>query len=279
VRAVEHASVFGRVNPDQKQDMVDALRQAGHTVAMTGDGVNDVLALKRADLGIAMGSGSSATRAAAQLVLMDSRWASLPAVVAEGRRILGNIERVSDVFLTKSMYALLLALATGVAAVPFPFLPRHLTLISALTIGIPGFFLALMPNAERFRPGFFGRVMVFAVPAGVIAAATAFATYYVTLGMKDVDEARTDATIALFMVTVTVLGISARPMNLIRAIIVLAMIGAFLLVLFVPFLSQLFALSLSPDIEGASTLVVGAAGSGLVLLTARFVSRWRDPTE
>ncbi len=278
-QAVEHASVFGRVNPDQKQDMVDALRQAGHTVAMTGDGVNDVLALKRADLGIAMGSGSSATRAAAQLVLMDNKWASLPAVVAEGRRVLGNIERVADVFLTKSMYALLLALATGLAAVPFPFLPRHLTLISALTIGIPGFFLALMPNAERFRPGFFGRVMVFAVPAGVIAAATAFATYYVTLGMKDIDEARTDATIALFIVTVTVLGISARPMNLIRAAIVLSMIGAFLLVLFVPFLSHVFALSLSPDVEGTATLVVGGAGAGLVLLTSRLVSRWRDPID
>ena len=277
VAAVEQASVFGRVDPDQKQDMVDALRAGGHTVAMTGDGVNDVLALKRADLGIAMGSGSPATRAVAQLVLLDSRWASLPDVVAEGRRILGNIERVSDVFLTKSMYALLLALATGVAAVPFPFLPRHLTLISALTIGIPGFFLALMPNAERFRPGFFHRVMVFAVPCGVIAAGTAFGAYYAALQLENVDEARVDATIALFMVTVTVLAVSARPMNPIRAAIVLSMIGAFLLVLFIPPLSQLFALSLSPDSEGAATLVIGGIGAGLVLVTSRVVSRWREP--
>ena len=277
VAAVEQASVFGRVDPDQKQDMVDALRAEGHTVAMTGDGVNDVLALKRADLGIAMGSGSPATRAVAQLVLLDSRWASLPDVVAEGRRILGNIERVSDVFLTKSMYALLLALATGVAAVPFPFLPRHLTLISALTIGIPGFFLALMPNAERFRPGFFRRVMVFAVPCGVIAAGTAFGAYYAALQLENVDEARVDATIALFMVTVTVLAVSARPMNPIRAAIVLSMIGAFLLVLFIPPLSQLFALSLSPDSEGAATLVIGGIGAGLVLVTSRVVSRWREP--
>jgi len=279
VAAVGSASVFGRVNPDQKQDMVDALRADGHCVAMTGDGVNDVLALKRADLGIAMGSGSPATRAVAQIVLLDSKWSSMPAVVAEGRRILGNIERVSDVFLTKSMYALLLALATGVAAVPFPFLPRHLTLISALTIGIPGFFLALMPNAERFRPGFFRRVMVFAVPSGIIAAATAFATYYVALNLKDVEEARTDATIALFMVTVTVLAVSARPMNTIRAAIVLSMIGAFLVVLFVPPLSQLFALSISPDAEGLVTLLLGGIGAGLVLVTARVVSRWRDPQE
>ncbi|MEZ5118627.1 MAG: HAD-IC family P-type ATPase [Candidatus Nanopelagicales bacterium] len=276
VTAVERASVFGRVNPDQKQDMVDALREDGHTVAMTGDGVNDVLALKRADLGIAMGSGSPATRAVAQLVLLDSKWSSLPRVVAEGRRVLGNIERVSDVFLTKSMYALLIALATGVAAVPFPFLPRHLTLISALTIGIPGFFLALMPNAERFRPGFFHRVMIFAVPSGVIAAATAFSAYYAALTLDTVDEARTDATIALFMVTVTVLAVSARPMNAIRAAIVLSMIGAFLVVLFVPPLSQFFALSISPDAEGAATLAIGGLGMVAVLVTSKFVSRWRD---
>ena len=277
VTQIEAASVFGRVNPDQKQDMVDALRTDGHTVAMTGDGVNDVLALKHADLGIAMGSGSPATRAVAQIVLMNSKWSSLPDVVAEGRRILGNIERVSDVFLTKSMYALLLALATGIAAVPFPFLPRHLTLISALTIGIPGFFLALMPNTERFRPGFFRRVMVFAVPCGVIAAATAFTAYYVALGLQDVDEARVDATIALFMVTVTVLAVSARPMNPIRAAIVLSMIGAFLLVLFIPPLSQFFALSLSPDPEGAATLIIGGGGAAFVLVTSRLVSRWREP--
>ncbi len=276
VAAVERASVFGRVNPDQKQDMVDALRGEGHTVAMTGDGVNDVLALKRADLGIAMGSGSPATRAVAQLVLLDSKWSSLPRVVAEGRRVLGNIERVSDVFLTKSMYALLIALATGVAAVPFPFLPRHLTLISALTIGIPGFFLALMPNAERFRPGFFHRVMVFAIPSGAIAATTAFSAYYAALMLDTVDEARTDATIALFMVTVTVLAVSARPMNAIRAAIVLSMIGAFLVVLFIPPLSQFFALSISPDPEGAATVAIGGLGMVAVLVTSRFVSRWRD---
>ena len=173
--------------------------------------------------------------------------------------------------------ALLLALAAGIAAVPFPFLPRHLTLISALTIGIPGFFLALMPNTERFRPGFFRRVMVFAVPCGVIAAATAFTAYYVALGLQDVDEARVDATIALFMVTVTVLAVSARPMNPIRAAIVLSMIGAFLLVLFIPPLSQFFALSLSPDPEGAATLIIGGGGAALVLVTSRLVSRWREP--
>ena len=275
VPAMETASVFGRVNPDQKQDMVERLQADGHTVAMTGDGVNDVLALKKADLGIAMGSGSSATRAVAQIVLMNSAWSSLPDVVAEGRRVLGNIERVSAVFLTKSMYALLLAVATGIALVPFPFLPRHLTLISALTIGIPGFFLALMPNTERFRPGFFNRVMLFAVPAGIVAAATAFAAYYVELALIDIDEARTDATIALFMVTITVLAVSARPMNVLRAGIVLSMIAAFLLVLFIPPLSRLFALSISPDTAGVTTLIIGGIGAALILVISRIVARWQ----
>lgn len=165
-KVLETASVFGRVTPVQKQAMVDALHLQGCTVAMTGDGVNDVLALKSADLGIAMGSGSGATRAVAQLVLLNDKWSVMPSVVAEGRRVLGNIERVADVFLTKSFYAIFISIATGVFAVAFPFLPRHLSLIGALTIGIPGFFLALMPNTERFRPGFFKRVLVFTAPAG-----------------------------------------------------------------------------------------------------------------
>ena len=146
--------MFGRVTPKQKRSMVNALRSKGHTVGMTGDGVNDALALKDADIGIAMGSGSDATRAVAQLVLLDSNFDALPQVVAEGRRVLGNIERTSGLYITKTVYAMLLSLAVGVAGFPFPFLPRHLTLIGALTIGIPSFFLALAPE---HRP----------VPAGV----------------------------------------------------------------------------------------------------------------
>ena len=169
--------MFGRVTPQQKRAMVQALQSRGHTVAMTGDGVNDALALKDADIGVAMGSGSEATRAVAQLVLLDSNFDALPPVVAEGRRVLGNIERTASLYLNKTVYAMLISLATGVAGFVFPFLPRHLTLIGALTIGIPSFFLALAPNTERFRPGFVERVLRFAIPTGTLAAIATLLAY------------------------------------------------------------------------------------------------------
>src|SRR6185436_728037 len=126
---LEEYTTFGRVRPDQKRAMVHALQSRGHTVAMTGDGVNDVLALKDADIGVAMGSGSPASRAVAQIVLLDNSFATLPHVVAEGRRVIGNIERVANLFLTKTVYSVFLAVAIGIAQIPFPFLPRHLTLV------------------------------------------------------------------------------------------------------------------------------------------------------
>ena len=145
---------------------------------MTGDGVNDALALKDADIGVAMGSGAPATRAVAQLVLLDGEFATLPGVVAEGRRVIANIERVANLFVTKTVYAMLLAIAVGVARLPYPFLPRHLTIVSALTIGIPAFFLALAPNQRRYEPGFVARVLRFAVPRGTLAAVATFSGYY-----------------------------------------------------------------------------------------------------
>ena len=159
----EH-SVFGRVTPHQKLAMVGALQSRGHVVAMTGDGVNDVLALKDADIGVAMGSGSSASRAVAQLVLLDGNFASMPPVVGEGRRVIANIERVANLFVVKTVYAFLLAVLVGIFGQPFPFVPRHLTLVGTLTIGAPAFFLALAPSAERARPGFIPRVLRFAIP-------------------------------------------------------------------------------------------------------------------
>ena len=270
------ASVFGRVTPAQKQSMVDALHLQGCTVAMTGDGVNDVLALKSADLGIAMGSGSGATRAVAQLVLLDDKWSVMPSVVAEGRRVLGNIERVADVFLTKSFYAIFISIATGVFAVAFPFLPRHLSLIGALTIGIPGFFLALMPNTERFRPGFFKRVIVFTAPAGAVAALAAFTSYGTALNIgESLGDAQSAATVTLFIVTTAVLIQSARPLSLLRLGIVALMIVLFLGVLFIPFFSNFFARSLGPERYSFVAIAVGLIGAGGIWAITAFTDRWR----
>lgn len=269
-------SVFGRVTPAQKQQMVDALHLRGSTVAMTGDGVNDVLALKNADLGIAMGSGSDATRAVAQIVLLKNQWSVMPSVVAQGRKVLGNIERVSDVFLTKSFYATIISIATGIFAVTFPFLPRHLTLVSALTIGIPGFFLALMPNTERFRPGFVRRVLLFAVPAGIIAAVSAFTSYAFALRLGEPTEsAQSAATVTLFIVTIAVLAQASRPLDALRIGVIAVMIFLFALVLFIPFLSTFFALSLGPERYTFVALVVGAIGAVAVSVAGLVTDRWR----
>ncbi len=262
---LERYSVFGRVTPAQKRAMVGALQSRDHTVAMTGDGVNDVLALKDADLGIAMGSGAGATRSVAQLVLLDDSFAVMPSVVAEGRRVLGNIERVSDLFLTKSFYATAISIATVLFVLPFPFLNRHLTVVTALTIGTPAFFLALMPNTQRFRKGFFSRVLRFAIPAGLICAVAAYTTYgYVLHFIGDVSEARNAAVITLFTVAWWVLVQVARPLNPIRWAIVLAMLAGFLGVLFIPPLSSLFALTWLPNHQGLIAVAIGAVGALIV---------------
>ena len=243
---VERHSVFGRVTPQQKRDLVQGLQSRGHHVAMTGDGVNDVLALKDADIGVAMGAGSEATRAVAQIVLLDNSFATLPLVVAEGRRVIGNIERVANLFLVKTVYSVLLALLVIITRVPYPFLPRHSTVLSGLTIGIPAFFLALAPNNELARSGFVRRVLRFAVPAGVIAGSAAFTTYL----LARADHATTQVpdssvtALTLFLVALWALAIIARPYTWWRVLLVLAMAGCFALVLTVPWLKRFFQLSL-----------------------------------
>lgn len=261
----ERHSVFGRLSPYQKQSLVAALQAQGYVVAMVGDGINDVLALKQADIGIAMGAGVGAARAVSQLVLLDNRFASLPSVMAEGRRVIGNVERLAGLFLTKTVYAMLLAFAVGLADVTFPFLPRHLSLIGALTIGIPAFFLSLEASAERARPGFVGRVLRFAVPAGLIAAIATFATYalvHAYLG-GGLGEARSAAVVVLASVALWILFILTKPLSPSRSILVGAMVTTFAVVLGVPWLRTFFALELLPlkawfAIAGIA-LVAGAA--------------------
>ena len=260
-RLLEERSVFGRVGPQQKRAMVGALRSRGHVVAMTGDGVNDVLALKDADIGVAMGSGSSATRAVAQLVLLDSSFDAMPAVVGEGRRVLGNIERTSNLYVTKTAYAMLIALGVGVAGLPFPFLPRHLTLIGSLTIGIPSFFLALATNRERARPGFLRRVLRFAIPAGTLAAAATFLAYVLARDEPGVtlEQARTAATMVLLWIGFLVLSVIAAPLTRWRLALVWAMPALFVVALVVPEAREFFALHPPP-------LIVWLAGFGIAAL-------------
>jgi cation-transporting ATPase E len=209
-------------------------------------------------MGVAMGSGSGATRGVAQLVLVNDSFASLPAVVAEGRRVIANVERVANLFVTKSVYAALLAFAVGVTQLPFPFYPRHLTIISTLTIGIPAFFLALAPNSSRSRPGFVGRVARFAIPAGTVAASATFGGYALAGRQPGVllIEERTMAVIVLFLIGLWVLGILARPVNGWKLGLMAAMASAFLLTLLVPGVREFFDLRLP-------TAVVAFAGVGV----------------
>ena len=279
--AVEANRVFGRVTPEQKQQMVDALQARGHTVAMTGDGVNDVLALKDADLGIAMGSGSAITRGVAQVVILNDDFDVLPAVVSEGRRVLANIERVASLFFVKNVYSLLLSVAIAVTGWPYPFLPRHLTLISAVGIGIPGFFLALAPNEQRFQPGFLRRALSFSVMAGTITAIAVMTTYASARqeGLTG-DEARTAAVLTAIVVTLWVLVIVSRPLTAPRVLLVLAMGALFAAAYFTPGVATFFSLEHRPGVEATLQALAFGGGAGLLvdlLQRSRTLSWGRGP--
>jgi cation-transporting ATPase E len=266
-RVLEEHSVFGRVTPHQKEAMVTALQARGHTVAMTGDGVNDVLALKLADIGIAMGSGSPATKAVAELVLLDNRFATLPAVVAEGRRVAANIERVANLFVTKTVWATFLAVAVGAALLPYPFLPRHLTIIDTLAIGVPSFFLALAPNPRRYLPGFVNRVLRFAIPAGAIIAAATLAAYALSRasGLPLVQQ-RTAATLVTLILSLCVLVLLAIPLTWRRIVLVGAALAAFVLLFPIRVVRRFYALEL-PRSGLAAILLIAALGvAALVIL-------------
>ncbi|MFE2278825.1 HAD-IC family P-type ATPase [Streptomyces sp. NPDC059454] len=275
-KALDDGTVFGRVTPQQKRDMVGALQSTGHTVAMTGDGVNDVLALKDADIGVAMGSGSEATRAVAQIVLLNNSFATLPSVVAEGRRVIGNITRVATLFLVKTVYSVLLAVLVVVSQVEYPFLPRHLTLLSTLTIGVPAFFLALAPNKERARPNFVRRVMRYAIPGGVLAALATFVSYLVArehyTGAGALEAETSAATLTLFLISIWVLAIIARPYTWWRVGLVAAMGAGFLLVLVVPWLQEFFALRL----VGMTMPWVATGIAVVAAATLELLWRWVD---
>ena len=275
---LESHDVFGRVTPQQKRAMVRALQSRGHVVAMTGDGVNDALALKDADIGVAMGSGAAATRAVAQLVLIDDQFAHLPRVVAEGRRVIANIERVASLFVVKNIYSLVLSLAVAIARVPFPFLPRHLTIISSLTIGIPAFVLALTPNTTRYRPGFLSRVLRFSVPAGVLTAAGVFLSYRVARTLQvPSDQARTAACITTVVIGLWIVVLLAHPLARWKIGLVAAMAGLFVLAIVIPPARTFFALAVPLKALGES-VAIGAGTAAAIGASRRLALTWRART-
>lgn len=274
---LEKHSVFGRVTPQQKRAMVHALQSRGHIVAMTGDGVNDTLALKDADVGIAMGSGSAAARAVARFVLLANDFSVFPSVVNEGRRVIANVERVANLFLTKTFYAVVLAIVVGIGRFPFPFLPRHFTIISALTIGIPGFVLALSQNNRRAMSGFLRRVLRFAIPAGVIAAIATLVAYLIERnGDVPLDQSRTVAVITLFTIAIWVLAILCRPMSWWKYLLIIAMVIAFIGALAIPGMRNYFDLPLPDPRDIASAIGIGVIGAAIIEIGWRMTD-WSLP--
>jgi cation-transporting ATPase E len=267
--ALSTHSIFGRVAPEQKRAVVRVLQADGHTVAMTGDGVNDAMAIKEADLGIAMGSGTSASRAVARLVLLDNRFDRLPEVLAYGRRVIANVERVANLYLAKTVYGILFAIVFSVLLWEFPFLPRQLTLVSTLTIGVPSFVLALAPNKRIYVPGILRRLVRYAAATGVVAAFSVFLSFAIARDVVPLSEARTVATVTLFTVGFWILCVLTRPLNLPRGLLLATMLVLFVLAFTVPFGSEFFALDVSfgwPLLLGA---LIGLAGAGAIELVYR----------
>ncbi|WP_319446599.1 MULTISPECIES: cation-translocating P-type ATPase [unclassified Mycobacterium] len=276
---LEEYTTFGRVRPDQNRAMVHALQARGNTVAMTGDGVNDVLALKDADIGVAMGSGSSASRAVAQIVLLDNKFATLPYVVGEGRRVIGNIERVSNLFLTKTVYSVLLAVLVGLAGLSskffgtdpllFPFQPIHVTIAAWFTIGIPAFILSLAPNRERAHSGFVRRVMTSALPSGLVVGIATFTSYLLAYQGRastwlEQTQASTSALITLLVCAVWVLAVVARPYEWWRVVLVAASGLAYVVIFSLPWAREKFMLDPSNVQATALALVIGLFGAALI---------------
>jgi len=248
---MEAHDIFGRVRPEDKRDMVVAMQSRGHVVAMTGD-------------------GAPAARAVADLVLLDGKFSTFPDVLAEGRRVMANVERVAALFVTKSVYAALLAVGAGLLVANYPLLPRHFTLIDAITIGIPGFFLALSPAAPRYRSGMMRRVLRFAVACGLAMTAMGAAAFAWALRVPGaslsggVAEARTVTVWTLVFTGLWVLFELSRPVTRGRVVLIVAMLASALLVMFVPFARTFFALPPAPT--GSTLVVAGATAVAAVLI-------------
>lgn len=278
---IENNNVFGRVTPQQKRAMVASLQARGHTVAMTGDGVNDVLALKDADLGVAMGSGTEATRAVGKIVLLDDKFATLPHVVGEGRRVLGNIERVANLFLTKTIYSSIMAVLVLVFAMSYPFQPIHVTITGWFTIGIPAFLLSLPPNNERARGGFVKRVLTFGIPAGISVALASFITYAITTsriftGSETyahlsadtlATQASTAALLALIIASTWVLATIARPYEWWKVALILLPLAGYGIIFNWSLTQHFFML----DSSNTDMMLIGTLAGGIAAVIIEMV--------
>ncbi|EJP6471660.1 cation-translocating P-type ATPase [Clostridium botulinum] len=242
-KVVDKISVFGRVSPHQKKSIVKALKSNGHTVAMTGDGVNDVLALKESDCGIAMASGSEATKAVAQLVLLNSDFSAIPQVVLEGRKLINNLEKVSELFLSKTAYFIILSIIFALLVKPFPIIPIQLTLVGSLSIGIPSFFLAISPNEDVIKKDFLKRVLGVSIPNGVligISTALIFLLGYHT-GLS-LNQCRTLSLVTFGSLSLFILLKVSNPLNFYRISIVISMTILFVLAFLIPFTRRIFVI-------------------------------------
>ena len=282
-RLVLRTTIFGRIAPEEKRRVVEALRDAGRYVAMVGDGVNDVPALKAARLAIAQGSGTQMARAVADVVLVDSEFSAVPAMVAEGRKILRNVQRVAKLFVTKSAFAAFLVLSVGLTPIAYPLLPRHLTLAASLTIGIPGFFLALAPSRGGYSSqGFLRELARFSLPAGTAAGLGVLSSYFFALNVLDlgVREARTVATTTLVLVglyLILALEAEGRRRSSAVALLVATLLAGYVAVLLAPFAREFFLLA-PLSLAVALPAVAGAAlaALGLAALDPRFVPLLRE---
>ena len=256
LRAAETYTVFGRVTPDKKKRLIQALKKKKHTVAMTGDGVNDVLAMKEADCGIAMASGAQAASQVARLVLLGSDFSAMPGILGEGRRVINNIQRAATLFLVKNIFSLGLALLSLLTDWPYPFSPLHLSVISALTIGVPSFFLAMEPNYERVRSRFLTGVLRRAFPGGLTNIfVILMAQGYMALFALPLNQISTVCTAILAVVGLLVLFQVCKPMDRFRRLIWWAMAAA--LVICFTFLGELFELRASiPSIQLVMTTLL-----------------------
>ncbi|EDT75014.1 cation-translocating P-type ATPase [Clostridium butyricum] len=241
---VKDTTVFGRVTPHQKKKIVTALQEMDHTVAMTGDGVNDVLALKASDCGIAMANGSDATKAVAQLVLMKSDFSALPKVLEEGRKQINNLERVSELFLSKTIYSILLAFVCSVMFLPYPILPIQLSLVGSCAIGIPAFFLAMLPSTGGVKKGFLTRVITVSIPNGIILAGFTVGTFLISLALGvGMQQSRTLALLMFAGISMVILFRVAKPLTNFKAVLCLSMFGIMILAFITPIGRYIFSLT------------------------------------